>query len=130
MASYRPSLAYMLDPLQARWCPRTLVKKIHEALSELHGIGFSHADVCLPNICFNCEYEAILIDLDRCVSRNMYLALAMSFEETSCMYSKPNGISASDFNGEHLDYLQLGWLVAWMLSNDSNYHTRTWGGSR
>ena len=31
MASYRPSLAYMLDPLQARWCPRTLVKKIHEA---------------------------------------------------------------------------------------------------
>ena len=103
--------------------PGSSVKKIHEALSELHSIGFAHADVRLANICFNHEYEAVLIDLDRCVRRNMYPALATSFEGTSRMYSKPNRIFISDFM--HLHYLLLGWLVAWMLSNDSNCHTRT-----
>ena len=107
-----------LDRLQARQCLRTLVKKIHEALSELHCMGFAHAD--------NCKYEAVLIDMDRCVRRNMYPNAAMSFEGASCMYNKPNRIDADNFNGEHLDYLQLGWLVAWVLSSDSNYHNRTW----
>lgn len=57
-----PKVFYgLLEPLQARRCLRTLVK-IHETLSELHSIGFTHADVCLANICFNHEYEAVLIE--------------------------------------------------------------------
>ena len=60
-----PKVFYgLLEPLQARRCLRTLVKKIHEALSKLHSIGFAHADVHLANICFNHEYEAVLIDLE------------------------------------------------------------------
>ena len=99
-----PKVVYgPLDRLWARQCLRTLVKKIHKALSELHGKGFAHADIRLLNICFNCDYEAVLIDLDRCVSRNMYSTLAMSFEGNSCMYSKPDEISARHFKGEHLD---------------------------
>lgn len=58
--------------------------------------------------------------------RNTYPNVAMSFDGTSCMYSKPKRIYAHNFNSEHLDYLQLGWLVAWVLSSDSNYHDRTW----
>lgn len=42
-----------LDRLQARRCLRTLVKKIHEALSEPHCMGFVHADIRLANICFS-----------------------------------------------------------------------------
>jgi hypothetical protein len=35
-------------------------------------------------------------------------------------------VEKTDFNGKHLDYLQLGWLVAWVLSEDSDYHGRKW----
>ena len=42
------------------------------------------------------------------------------------MYKRPETIEKEHFNGKHLDYLQLGWLVAWVLSEDSEYHTREW----
>ena len=45
---------------------KTLVKKIILALDELHTYRYcSHNDVRLPNIAFNENYEAVLIDLDR-----------------------------------------------------------------
>ena len=43
------------------------------ALQELHGFGYAHLDVRIPNICFSRkkntegEYDVKLIDLDRCV---------------------------------------------------------------
>ena len=43
------------------------------ALQELHGFGYAHLDVRIPNICFSKEknaegeYDVKLIDLDRCV---------------------------------------------------------------
>ena len=115
-----------LNRIEARRCLRTLVMKIDDALTELHSIGLAHTDIRLPNICFNRAYDAILIDLDRCVFWNEYPAAAMSFEGISCMYERPKTIAEEDFNGQHLDYIQLGWLVAWVLSEDSDYHTREW----
>ena len=115
-----------LNRVKARQCLRTLVMKIDEALTELHGIGLAHTDIRLPNICFNRAYDAILIDMDRCVFWNNYPALATSLAGKSCMYKRPETIEKEHFNGKHLDYLQLGWLVAWVLSEDSEYHTREW----
>ena len=115
-----------LNRIEARRCLRTLVMKIDDALTELHGIGLAHTDIRLPNICFNRAYDAILIDVDRCVFWNGYPAAAVSLAGRSCMYKRPKTIEREHFNGKHLDYLQLGWLVAWVLSEDSEYHTREW----
>ena len=120
------------DPLeeeQARWFLRTLVRKIHEALTELHGLGVAHTDIRLTNICFNSAYEAVLIDLDRCTHLNGYPTAVSMFGTESCMYLKPELIDVQEFNGGHLDYSQLGWLVAWVLSDHSeeeDYHKRKW----
>ena len=67
-----------LNQVKARQCLRTLVMKIVDALTELHSIGLAHTDIRLPNICFNRAYDAILIDMDRCVFWNEYPALATS----------------------------------------------------
>ena len=119
--SYSP-----LNRVQAHRCLRTLVVKINEALVELHGIGFSHSDIRLPNICFNCNYDAVLIDLDRCEPWNQFPKAVSCFAGKSCMYEMPEAIGAVQFNGKHMDYVQLGWLVAWVLSDESDYHDRKW----
>ena len=45
-------------------CLISLVQTIKQALDELHRASLSHNDLRLPNICFNEDYEAVLIDLD------------------------------------------------------------------
>ena len=38
------------------------------AIKQLHQLGFAHEDIRLPNICFNADCEAVLIDFDRAVT--------------------------------------------------------------
>ena len=71
-----------LNRIEARRCLRTQVMKIDDALTELHGIRLAHTDIRLPNVCFNRAYDAILIDVDRCVFWNGYPALACSCRES------------------------------------------------
>ena len=47
-------------------CLKNLLLSIKEALDELHSCSLRHNDLRLPNVCFNSEYKAILIDLDAC----------------------------------------------------------------
>ena len=45
---------------------KTLSEKICAALEELHRFGYAHSDVRLANVCFNSNYDAVLIDMERC----------------------------------------------------------------
>lgn len=115
---------------QAHSCLREFVFTLNQALQELHGMGFSHNDLRLPNVCFNDQYEAVLIDLDRCYTISKphpYFSGAVQ----SCMYRKPLLANVRmDIIGKYTDYVQLGWLVAWIVSvhdgDNSNEHDRKW----
>ena len=100
---------------------------MNEALTELHGVGLSHLDIRLPNICFDIEFNAVLIDLDRSEKCNVHPGI--SAEINGCMYKKPELLLRKDFTGKRLDYIQLGWMVAWILdsSKTTDYHERVWG---
>lgn len=43
----------------------------------------------------------------------------------SCMYQFPD-TADHGFNGKSSDYIQLGWLVAWVLHRSESYHERVW----
>ena len=94
---------------------RTLSEKIKAALDELHGHGFTHNDVRLPNICFNDQLDAVLIDLDRACEGKTSLVTIIDSDQ-------PRGAGP----GFCLDFMQLGWLLAWVLHPQGNYHQRTW----
>ena len=108
------------NPLQvdsASKCLRTLVHKIKAALDELHETGFTHNDVRLPNICFDDKLEAVLIDLDRCVPMG---ESSWFVNFASCMYQRPPH-AGKDFCW---DFMQLGWMLAWILCPTGDYHSR------
>ena len=97
---------------------RTLSEKIKDALCELHEFGIIHNDVRLPNICFDDDFNAVLVDLDR-ASANGSSDLVGTMD--SCMYIVPH--NKRDFS---LDFIQLGWLLAWVLHSEGDYHQRKW----
>ena len=49
---------------EGRKCCHELVIKIYEATQSIHEAGFMHNDLRLPNICFDPNFEPILIDFD------------------------------------------------------------------
>ena len=106
---------------------RTLSQKICAALEELHGFGYAHGDVRLPNVCFNSHYDAVLIDMDRCtrIEENEQAALCGQLGDKSCMYQIPETIDGV-LNEKRLDNIQLGWLLVWMLNYEEDYHKRKW----
>ena len=115
-----------LDRLQATKFLKTFVEKVDLALTELHNMGIAHSDVHLPNICFNHQYDAVLIDMERCCDAKKFPDIAVHLQ--SCMYTQ---LKRDFFSGERMDYMQLGWLVAWVLSDKdengkSDYHDRSW----
>ena len=99
---------------------QTLSEKIKAALDELHEQGFMHCDVRLPNICFNEQLDAVLIDVDRACRTNNVTRLVGVVD--SCMYIVPRGARDTFC----LDFMQLGWLLAWVLHPEGAYHKRTW----
>ena len=46
-------------------CMKSFAETAAEAIQQLHGLGYTHGDIRLPNICFNETFEAVLIDFDR-----------------------------------------------------------------
>ena len=46
-------------------CMKSFAETAAEAIQQLHGLGYTHGDIHLPNICFNEKFEAVLIDFDR-----------------------------------------------------------------
>ena len=107
-------------------CLKALVKSIKAALDELHGLGFSHNDIRLPNICFDSKYQAVLIDLDRVtiLSENFYMFYSQD-SDSSCMYRIPFS-GSKPYDGRNTDYMQLGWLVAWVIDHSGRQHNRKW----
>ena len=119
-----PCVSY--DPLhveQAKRCLSRFFFEVLEALNFLHqDYNLAHMDVRLENICFNENFKPVLIDLDRAVPAALK-TLRFAFCE-SCMYD-------ALLTGEQHDWLQLGWLVTWVLTfsevlyRDEGYHTQS-----
>ena len=105
-----------LEVKDARKVLQTLSEKIKAALDELHEQGFMHCDVRLPNICFNEQLDAVLIDVDRACRTNDVTWYGVV---DSCMYIVPRGARDTFC----LDFMQLGWLLAWVLHPEGAYHT-------
>ena len=112
-----------LEDKEASQCLRTLVMKVKVALDELHSYGFSHNDVRVANIAFNKNYEAVLIDLDRCYDISE-LHPYFRIPKLGCMYNWVDNNILD--NGEQTDFFQLGWLVMWLLDKKDSYHDRKW----
>ena len=113
-----------LDVLSAYKCLNDLVHSIKAALNQLHALGFAHNDIRLPNICFDTEYRAVLIDLDRVTRRNKPYGMFYSNDEnTSCMYKRVPFMN----DGRNTDYMQLGLMVAWAIDHSGkSEHDRKW----
>ena len=114
-----------LEEAQALKYLRTLTKKVRTALEELHEFGFGHGDVRLPNVCFNSNFDAVLIDMERCTLVDTFPNICMQLDTLSCMYETPHGMTGI-FTARRMDYMQLGWLLVWVLHNRGDYHKRKW----
>lgn len=105
------------DPLsveEARLCLLNFLELLSDKIFDYHSHGFAHQDIRLPNVCFDESYQPVLIDLDRTLE-NVEVVVAHG---KSCMYTgSPNPIKN--------DWVQLGWLTAWVLDDSGDYHTRT-----
>ena len=113
-----------LDVKNASKCLKDLVKSTKAALDQLHALGFAHNDIRLPNICFDTEYRAVLIDLDRVTSReDPFGMFYIDDENTSCMYKRVPFM----YDGRNTDYMQLGLMVAWAIDHSGeSEHDRKW----
>ena len=113
-----------LDVRSAYKCLNDLVRSIKAALDQLHVLGFAHNDIRLPNICFDTEYRAVLIDLDRVTRCNKPYGMFYSNDEnTSCMYKRVPFMN----DGRNTDYMQLGLMVAWAIDHSGkSEHDRKW----
>ena len=92
-------------------CLKALISSIKFALDGLHKLGLSHNDVRLPNICFNEQYNSILIDIQ--AFHPLYSAA------NSCMYEihhLVHRICVGEARGKLCDYMQLGWLAVYVIN--------------
>ena len=109
-----------LKPEQAKRCLLPLVLGINCALGKLHALELSHNDL---RLCFNRQFEVVLIDMDRCYPiSELYPMFKSSRSQSSCMYEIQHVMKT----GIQTDYFQLGWLIAWVLDHSGDYHDREW----
>ena len=111
--------AVLHNPLtfpEAERCLRDLMMKLKGAISEYHSLRYAHQDIRLENVCFNNQYEPVLIDIDRSVD----IETAAVIHGESCMY-------VPGMTPEQIDWIQLGWLAAWVIYYDDDYHGRKFG---
>ena len=74
-----------LQSLRSEGCkqsPANPNRKIKAALEELHEQGFMHCDVRLPNICFNEQLAAVLIDVDRACRKLLGNSIVSDFNSS------------------------------------------------
>ncbi len=110
---------------EARLCLNDFLEKMEKTLNELHNMGMSHNDIRLDNVCFDSDFNPILIDFDMSTKDGMdHADLMMS--GSSCMYSSFNPPYCLKDRGK-TDFSQLGWLAAWVLNKSAKYyHEREW----
>ena len=110
---------------EASQCLRPLLQSVRKAIEELHGYEFSHNDIRLPNICFNEDYEAVLIDIDSTRGIDTLHEYFIN-GAPSCMYNvKELQIETRNVTGKQTDYMQLGWMVTYILDPSADEHDRT-----
>ena len=119
MAEFLRSPTLPHDPMdrdEAKQCLYNLVKEVAHAIQDLHALGWTHQDIKLDNICYNADYQPVLIDLDRVVDIRQH---PPHVYPDSCMYTV-------GFDPQQMDWLQLGWLAAWAYCSPSGteYHNR------
>jgi len=102
-----------LSKSEAKLCLCDLLKETAKALSELHGRGFAHIDVRLPNICFTTTGTRVkLIDLDRVVKVGA---------NPDRMYHGEMYVLSNGWNAANCDWKQLGLLAAQIILNSDNH---------
>ena len=110
---------------EASQCLRPLLRSVSKAIEELHGYNLSHNDIRLPNICFNEDYEAVLIDIDSTCGIDRLHDYFINGVR-SCMYNvKELQIETRNVTGKQTDYMQLGWMVTYILDPSADEHDRT-----
>ena len=77
---------------EAKQCSIHFVRQVHLAVKSLHdNLGFAHLDVHLENVCFNGQFDPMLIDLDR--MKNAHLRAVDYLKHYSgVMYTKPSDL--------------------------------------
>ena len=116
-----------LEQKNASKCLQSLVMGIKSALDELHNLDLAHNDIRLENVCFNDQFQVVLIDIDRYYPASKLHPMFTSSSGTSCMYRSVHTLC----NGYQTDFFQLGWLISWVLdSTGEDYHGRTWESQR
>ena len=101
---------------EAQLCIGHLFTEIRSAIKQLHlQTKLGHLDIRLDNVCFNVN-KPVLIDLERAE------LIANSFpyyldDSASCMYDEDKTI-------EENDWMQFGWMFAWVLHKSGSYHDR------
>ena len=109
-----PTLPHDHD--EAKQCLYNLVKEVAHTIQDLHALDWAHQDIRLDNICYNADYQPVLIDLDRVHNVMEYPPVIYP---DSCMYTV-------GFDAQQMDWLQLGWLAAWAYCgpSETEYHNR------
>lgn len=100
-------------------CLGDFVCKVAPKIRALHQCEFGHLDLRIDNICFNDNFEPILIDLDRATSASLFGS--KDIYPNSVMYN-------SKFDLYAHDWLQLGCIILWALTRHiqgTSYHNQT-----
>ena len=105
------------DPMtteEASHCLEDFFCKVSHAICELHEkYQLAHLDIRLDNICFNKDYNPVFIDFDRSESTDVYVQRLVN----SCMVDELHLTHQND-------WIQLGWVIAWVLHPYGSYHDR------
>ena len=99
---------------EAQGCIGHLFTEIRSAIKQLHlQTKLAHLDIRLDNVCFNVRCKPVLIDLERTerIGRSLPSHLG---DSKSCMYDR----------NKTNDWMQLGWMFAWVLHKSKSYHDR------
>ena len=111
------------DPMtdeEAKKCLQHFFSEVRSVIGQLHDTyKLAHMDIRLDNICFTQQFKPILIDLDR--SEGIGTERVYQSAYASCM-------SRKDMSPVKTDWMQLGWLIAWILEPGENYHDRDFEG--
>ena len=105
---------------EAKKCLQHFFCEVRSVIGQLHDTyKLAHMDIRLDNICFNQQFKPLLSDLDR--SEVLGTDLGEESAYASCM-------SRSDLSPEKTDWMQLGWMIAWILEPGEDYHDRDFEG--
>ncbi len=111
---------------EAKSCLRGLVVGVNTVLTTLHSQNVCHNDLKLDNICFDEQFTPCLIDFDRSSSERVAPRF-YNYVGSSCMYDVFNPVVKDKARDADADYMQLGWMVAWLFVDEPlDYHRREW----